>query len=107
VWLGLTNGRRLWFIRGADYSYGIFLYGFPMQQAVAAALGPWGQTPMTNTVASTLTAAIFAGFSWTMIEKPALRLRKPMERLEARWLGSRSAKPGAIAADELAPRALD
>eukprot|EP01035_Chromulina_nebulosa_P004806 gene4807-6547_t len=21
IWLGLTNGRRLWFIRGADYSY--------------------------------------------------------------------------------------
>jgi peptidoglycan/LPS O-acetylase OafA/YrhL len=107
VWLGLTNGRRLWFIRGADYSYGIFLYGFPMQQAVAAVLGPLGQTPLVNTVASTIAAAIFAGFSWTMIEKPALRLRKPMERIEARWLGSRAAKSSMADADDLAPRALD
>ncbi len=103
VWLGLTNSRRLWFIRGADYSYGIFLYGFPMQQAVAAAIGPWAQTPVTNTVLSTLAAAAFAGFSWTFIEKPALKLRKPMERLEARWLG-RGTKP---VQEVLAGRALD
>ncbi|MDH7974652.1 acyltransferase [Sphingomonas sp. AR_OL41] len=103
VWLGLTNGPRLWFIRGADYSYGIFLYGFPMQQAVAAAIGPWAQTPVINTIASTAAAAAFAGLSWTYIEKPALRLRRPMERMEARWLG-RGVKP---VHEALAPRPLD
>lgn len=107
VWLGLTNGRRLWFIRGADYSYGIFLYGFPMQQAVAAAIGPWAQEPLSNTVLSTVAAAIFAGFSWTFVEKPALRLRKPMERVEARWLGRRTARRDTTVADKLAPRPLD
>jgi peptidoglycan/LPS O-acetylase OafA/YrhL len=106
IWLGLTNPRRIWLIRGADYSYGIFLYGFPMQQAVAA-LGIWGQSPLGNFVGSVAAAAAFAGLSWTFIEKPALRLRKPMERLEARWLGARATKTAPIVADELAPRRLD
>ena len=101
IWLGLTNSRRLWLIRGADYSYGIFLYGFPVQQAVAA-LG--ANTPLINTAASVAAAAAFAGLSWTFVEKPALRLRKPMERLETRWLGRRDRRLGGKA---LAERPID
>ncbi len=99
VWLGLTNPRRIWLVRGADYSYGIFLYGFPMQQAVAA-LGMWGQSPLGNFLGSVAAAAAFAGLSWTFIEKPALRLRKPMERLEARWLGRNLVKATPTPADD-------
>jgi peptidoglycan/LPS O-acetylase OafA/YrhL len=107
IWLGLTNPPRVWLVRGADYSYGIFLYGFPMQQAVAA-LGIWGQSPVGNFIGSVAAAAAFAGLSWTLIEKPALRLRKPMERLEARWLGRHTARAAATAhADDLAPRDLN
>ncbi|MES2043578.1 MAG: acyltransferase [Pseudomonadota bacterium] len=99
IWLGLTNPRRIWLVRGADYSYGIFLYGFPMQQAVAA-LGMWGQSPLGNFLGSVAAAAAFAGLSWTFIEKPALRLRKPMERLEARWLGRNLVKAAPTPADD-------
>jgi len=102
IWLGLTDPRRNWLVRGADYSYGIFLYGFPMQQAVAA-LGPWGHTPLGNFIGSVAAAAAFAGVSWTFVEKPALRLRKPMERLEARWLGRRASQQH----EALAARPLD
>ena len=35
VWLGLQDPKKLFFIAGADYSYGMYLYGFPIQQAVA------------------------------------------------------------------------
>jgi len=103
VHLGLTDGRRIWAIRGADYSYGMFLYGFPMQQAVAATL-PGGQTPLGNTVFAILVSAAFAALSWRLIEKPALRLRKPMERLESRWLEGRGKRRATAA---LAGRELD
>lgn len=105
IWLGLTNPRRIWLVRGADYSYGIFLYGFPMQQAVAA-LGMLGQSPLGNFVGSVAAAAAFAGLSWTFVEKPALRLRKPMERLEARWLGRNVVESASTTADKLAKRDL-
>jgi len=103
VYLGLTDTRRLWMVRGADYSYGIFLYGFPMQQAVAATL-PGGRTPLGNTVFAILVSAAFAALSWRLVEKPALRLRKPMERLESRWLEGRDKRRGSPA---LAGRELD
>lgn len=103
VYLGLTDSRRIWVIRGADYSYGIFLYGFPMQQAVAATL-PGGQTPLGNTLFAILVSAAFAALSWRLVEKPALRLRKPMERLESRWLEGRGKRRATTA---LGGRELD
>lgn len=59
-------------VRMPDYSYGIYIYGFPMQQ-VAVALGfvaPWANlaTGFAMTVA-------VAGLSWHLIEKPALTLK--------------------------------
>jgi peptidoglycan/LPS O-acetylase OafA/YrhL len=103
VYLGLTDSRRIWVIRGADYSYGMFLYGFPMQQAVAATL-PGGQTPLGNTIFAILVSGAFAALSWRLVEKPALRLRKPMERLETRWLEGRGKRRATAA---LAGRDLD
>jgi hypothetical protein len=32
VYLGLINFKRFSFVKGADYSYGIYLYGFAVQQ---------------------------------------------------------------------------
>jgi peptidoglycan/LPS O-acetylase OafA/YrhL len=54
----------------ADYSYGLYLYGFPMQQLVAwrwPGLGPW---PLL--AASVPPTFILAAASWHWIEKPAL-----------------------------------
>ncbi len=35
VWLGIKNPRRTILVAGADYSYGMYLYGFPVQQSLA------------------------------------------------------------------------
>jgi peptidoglycan/LPS O-acetylase OafA/YrhL len=37
VSLGVTNPKKLGVLQGADYSYGIYLYGFVIQQALVAA----------------------------------------------------------------------
>jgi peptidoglycan/LPS O-acetylase OafA/YrhL len=74
VYLGLLNPPRHKLVLSGDYSYGVYLYAFPIQQMVYA-LGP-GQSALANAALSTLAAALFAVFSWRLIERPALALRK-------------------------------
>ncbi len=84
VYLGLTNFKRLSVIRGADYSYGIYLYGFVIQQLFVYLAAPrfWWINALVCVPASALVAA----FSWHFIEKPAQNLRKPLAVAERRYL---------------------
>lgn len=57
--------------RGNDLSYGVYLFGFPVQQTVTALLGPQiGQ--WQNTLISTLVCLALAYLSWKLVERPAL-----------------------------------
>jgi peptidoglycan/LPS O-acetylase OafA/YrhL len=58
-----------------DYSYGIYIYAFPIQQLfVMWGLNKWGYWPYTLV---TITAVIpLAVASWWLIEKHALKLKK-------------------------------
>ena len=67
--LSLPGLRRI--SRFGDYSYGLYLYAFPMQQLVLF-LWPDMQTPLLFCVLVTLPPAIL---SWHLVEKPALRLK--------------------------------
>jgi peptidoglycan/LPS O-acetylase OafA/YrhL len=82
VFLGLLNPETPRVLRSGDYSYGIFLFGFPIQQAVAYWTGPAGWSWHVNfAIALPLTVAM-AVASWHLVEKPALRLRPLLLRLE-------------------------
>jgi peptidoglycan/LPS O-acetylase OafA/YrhL len=75
IYLGLLNPGRLSLILSGDYSYGLYLYGFPLQQAVASispALHHW----YYNFAIAYPLAAICAAGSWWLLEKNALALRK-------------------------------
>lgn len=55
-----------------DYSYGIYIYAFPAQQAAAA----MGETaPLANLALAFAMTVPAAALSWHFIEKPALRLK--------------------------------
>lgn len=73
LWLALC-GRWLPAIppRMGDWSYGVYLYGFPVQQFVASQGGHLHGF-LTFLVTSTTITFILAGFSWVAVEKPALR----------------------------------
>jgi peptidoglycan/LPS O-acetylase OafA/YrhL len=88
IYLGTLNPRRIALIAGADYSYGLYLYGYPIQQAIAH-LGPWTHNAMLNFAGAVTLASCFAAISWHCIEKPALRSRSMLKALEDRWLASR------------------
>ena len=64
--------------RVGDYSYGIYIYAFPIQQGMAA-LG--FVTPIGNLAAAFPVTLLCAILSWTWIESPALRLRPTAARL--------------------------
>jgi peptidoglycan/LPS O-acetylase OafA/YrhL len=70
VYLGLTNPRKTLLVTG-DYSYGLYLYGFVIQQAVYQLL-PSGRVWYIHFPVSLLTAGILAWLSWTFIESKIL-----------------------------------
>jgi peptidoglycan/LPS O-acetylase OafA/YrhL len=60
--------------RRGDFSYGLYLYAFPIQQALVATVGTPGGA-LGNFAIATVLAGGCAALSWYMIEKPALRAK--------------------------------
>ena len=74
VFLGATPIPKLPFFSRGDYSYGIYLYGFPIQQALVAGLGI--REPLLLFAATVAPVTLLAVFSWHIVEKPTLKFRK-------------------------------
>jgi peptidoglycan/LPS O-acetylase OafA/YrhL len=89
IYLGLLNPSKVWFLKRADYSYGIYLYGFAIQQTVAQ-FGPWARHWYINLPISLVAACMFAALSWHLVEKPALSLKKYLPALEESWVRFRA-----------------
>ncbi|RVT39901.1 acyltransferase family protein [Sphingobium algorifonticola] len=85
IWLGLCNPPKIAILKRGDYSYAIFLYSYVVQQAYMA-IGPAVQHWAINIAVALPTTAVLAALSWHYVESPALRLRKPLKSLEARWI---------------------
>ncbi|WP_206240345.1 acyltransferase family protein [Novosphingobium terrae] len=88
VYLGIANPRKFGFLRGADYSYGIFLYGYAIQQAWMS-LSPGLHHWYLNALLTLPVATAFAAGSWHFVEKPALKLRNQVYALENHWVRHR------------------
>ncbi|MEG9524293.1 MAG: acyltransferase [Hyphomicrobiales bacterium] len=99
VCLGVTD---LWvpaLLKRGDYSYGIYLYGWPIQQALVALV------PVRNTTQQVLLAlpciVLFAMVSWHLIERPILGLRRRFSFVAAHRLQSEADRPTDAAAPGL------
>ena len=92
VWLGLMRPHPFLLTRYGDYSYGIFLFGFPVQQATTQLMGPEFRTWYWNIATALPLTILFAIISWHGVEKPSLSLRAPLRRLEDRMLAVSPAK---------------
>ena len=62
------------FRRVGDYSYGIYVYAYPTQQAIASVLGPMPPLLLFGLAFPVVLALAVA--SWHAIEQPALRLKR-------------------------------
>lgn len=81
LYLGTLNPREHSFLLSGDYSYGLYLYGFPIQQAVAT--HSWTHQWWINFILAYPLAFSLAILSWWMVEKPAMNLKSVMYRVEA------------------------
>ena len=85
VYLGLTNPTRNRLILSGDYSYGLYLYGFPIQQAVYSA-SPAFHSWYASILVSVPIAVVVAAASWWFIEHPVLRRRDKLKTFEDWYL---------------------
>lgn len=67
-WACLKPLRRM-----HDYSYGIYIYAFPVQQSVAEIAPSW--SPFANAITSYAVTLPLAALSWYFVEKPALNMK--------------------------------
>ncbi|UYO56346.1 acyltransferase [Rhodopseudomonas palustris] len=85
IFLGLTAPRRLAIVRDRDYSYGMYLYGFVIQQTFAATI-PSCRIWWVNILVCVPLAAILAAMSWHFVERPAKQLKSLVESFEKQYL---------------------
>ena len=71
IYLGNLPARDSWFTRLGDPSYGIYLYGYPIAQAVIAL---WPNLNFWLSLCLTFGLSLAAGYaSWALLESRALR----------------------------------
>jgi peptidoglycan/LPS O-acetylase OafA/YrhL len=73
-----TYGQITHWSQRTDISYGVYIYGWAVQQAVAAI---WPDIAVIWHVLASLSLATLAGVvSWTLVERPAMRLKSSILR---------------------------
>ena len=65
-----------------DYSYGMYVFAFPVQQAAIELAGP--MSPLTNMVMALPVTLLLAVLSWYIVEQPSLTRRHHLARLLGR-----------------------
>ena len=81
VWLAFGPAWRVFrWTDNHDLSYGVYLYAFPIQQAVA--MIPGLRSPWLALLFSIPVTLVLAAGSWTLVERPFLRLKslRPVDR---------------------------
>jgi peptidoglycan/LPS O-acetylase OafA/YrhL len=61
-----------------DYSYGLYIYGWPVQQVIAEHFPQW--PPLVNAGAAMAGAGCLAALSWHFVEKPCLAQKDKFSR---------------------------
>jgi peptidoglycan/LPS O-acetylase OafA/YrhL len=88
IYLGTLNPPRLALLKHGDYSYGIYLYGFAIQQSVAA-LGQWTHDWRISLALSGPIIFLAAFVSWHVLEKRALQMKALVKHIDSRLKAAR------------------
>jgi peptidoglycan/LPS O-acetylase OafA/YrhL len=71
----LVLGGRQWSALRHDVSYGVYIYSFPVQQAVLLVVGPGLGWPAFAGLSVVLVLPVAAA-SWWLVERPCLGIRR-------------------------------
>lgn len=87
VYLGLANPEKRGFLFSGDYSYGLYLFGCPLQQLYVM-LFPDDKSYIGNLMFALTLGLGYAWLSWNLVEKPVLlKKRQIIARFELLWSG--------------------
>ncbi|CAN7442359.1 acyltransferase family protein [Caballeronia sp. LjRoot31] len=81
--------------RFGDFSYGVYIYGFPIQQIVSFSFHTHGQ-PFLNFGLSVVPTLVLAALSWHLVEKPFLSLKPRRQTSAKSAVPSESAAAGSV-----------
>ena len=75
IWCGGAIKNQLLQLKNRDVSYGIYIYGFPVQQAlIMAGLATWN--PILFGFVALIVTVPLAIASWVLVERPMLKLKR-------------------------------
>lgn len=102
VFIGVFPFPQFKILKTGDYSYGIYLYGFPVTQALVASFPGLKGSLALAAVCAVVTTSLFAAMSWHLVEKHCLKLKrfispksaKISEAMHSRAFKSDVAEPG-------------
>jgi peptidoglycan/LPS O-acetylase OafA/YrhL len=94
VYLGLTNPRRAWLLRSADYSNGLFLYHWVIMRTVMTVAPRHDLVTLFVGLPLAFCVAVLSGH---FVERPSLELWQP------RTSGGRSECAGSLASRAVRP----
>lgn len=77
--LGFMDFRRFPLVQTGDYSYGIYLYSFPIEQTVWHFV-PWAREWWILFLIAYPITLLFSVVSWRLIEQPFLKLKRHFQR---------------------------
>jgi peptidoglycan/LPS O-acetylase OafA/YrhL len=75
VYIGMCKIYLPAFLLKGDYSYGVYLFGFPIQQTLVYFLPPEYRNGVVILLLGLPLTLAFAITSWNLVEKPILRLK--------------------------------
>ncbi|VXC69568.1 Acyltransferase [Sphingomonas sp. 8AM] len=82
--IGLAELPQFKILKTGDYSYGIYLYSFPVSQAVVASMGTDALPYWVLVAVVTVLTCLFAAFSWHGVEKHFLKLKRFISKPSAK-----------------------
>jgi peptidoglycan/LPS O-acetylase OafA/YrhL len=75
IFVGLSNFPKTFVNRTGDYSYGVYLYGLPLQQFVVY-LFPQNKNWLLSFAMAYALSLVFAAFSWHLVESKVMAKKK-------------------------------
>lgn len=76
IFIGLIPFPQFRLLKSGDYSYGVYLYGYPVTRGLVELFPAIRSNLPVVAISATVLTCLFAAFSWHAVEKHCLKLKK-------------------------------